>query len=432
MIGAKRLAAAFTLIELLVVVAIIAILAALLLPALTAARERARRTACATNLDEMGKAFENYLGQYGNYYPGALSWEPGCYVTSLLRPTWGAAYQNRRIFANTNWYRAYNKATGLYERVTVMQVGGNANAPDHERFHTAFSDVTCIAAGDFQGPGTGCGADLTELKPADQTTLKASPWGMGFLLSTETLPDPRAFYCPSAIEQQFQLTRSTCGKYGKVYSGDLYAPNNVWNDTLREWAQAGPFEARTLTHGNWGVYRDYGSRTPVGYFVFSQYAYRNQPVHLQVATRTADVSEQPLTIVYTKPKVTSTLFAPPFKTPNALRGRALVSDSFNKEEYINKPGFGEWAHKEGYNVLFGDYATRWFHDAEQRIMYWGEGLHNVDYHTGIWSTRPYHVEHPARRITDYTKARGLPLIWHTFDAWQGVDADVNVDTWAFD
>ena len=69
---------AFTLIELLVVVAIIGILAALLLPALTAARARARTMACANNLNELFMACEMYMGEYGGYYPlGAMDVETG-------------------------------------------------------------------------------------------------------------------------------------------------------------------------------------------------------------------------------------------------------------------------------------------------------------------------------------------------------------------
>jgi prepilin-type N-terminal cleavage/methylation domain-containing protein len=75
----RRQIRGFTLVELLVVIAIIGVLVALLLPAIQAAREAARRSQCINNIRQLGTASHLYVDTYGFFPSGGWGdWWVGC------------------------------------------------------------------------------------------------------------------------------------------------------------------------------------------------------------------------------------------------------------------------------------------------------------------------------------------------------------------
>jgi prepilin-type N-terminal cleavage/methylation domain-containing protein/prepilin-type processing-associated H-X9-DG protein len=117
----------FTLIELLVVISIIGILVALLLPAVQAAREQARKTTCTNNLKQIGLALAQYTNRHGGLPPGYVSiGDPN--LRSEMGPGWGWAsmilpdLEQQSLYDRIPFHVPLHAPSQLTTRTTTLSV----------------------------------------------------------------------------------------------------------------------------------------------------------------------------------------------------------------------------------------------------------------------------------------------------------------------
>jgi prepilin-type processing-associated H-X9-DG protein len=286
----------------------------------------------------------------------------------------------------------------------------------------------------------------------------AGPVGLGNLFVNGYIKDAKVSFCPSAAGMPWDAGAANAG----LTRGDLAAllgttglddatalcggdyPTMVWN-----------YNGNSFIRNMWqGLQYVYGFQ--------SSYNYRGVPISAAgaaLATAStcgggvpastgvpkdvsgygyADFSDT------TTPGIKAYLGCPQFKTQKLLANRALVSDTFSKWDdsavtASYRQGYGVWAHRDSYNVLYGDWHVKIVGDPDERIMTWSHpsgstaacadisaSIATIGFPTttvsphGGYTAMPTAATNGATGANIYGASEGF-LIWHFLDTQEQID-----------
>lgn len=163
---------AFTLVELLVVISIIGVLVALLLPAIQAAREAARRSACQNNFKQVGLALQNYHSAHNKFPPGTTDHvsqnnEGYSWAIYLLQYIEGGVIFDQIDFNDDGFIGSTNDHN---RRLMADTEIATFNCPSSElpRFTDAWNEGFQVHIGDMVG--------IAGALPPNPTSIPSSQW----------------------------------------------------------------------------------------------------------------------------------------------------------------------------------------------------------------------------------------------------------------